>query len=273
MIFDSSQVCNMAFCEKIQLTTISTPLQKADIILIILQSGTAAISTQGEEHMLTSNSNMLVVKGEIDIMPTPECTLLCFGLNGIAPKLAAQKLTSPLFTHENNCTSARNTAQTLYNISREKTRVKTQNEQAYKLLCEIGDIKESAAQNALPGLVSEAIFHMKNHFSQLYGIEELSAELCVSKSHLVRVFSKSIGVSPGAYLTNLRLEYAKNLLIKNEHSLEIVAGLCGFSCANYFCKVFKKHVGIPPGEYRKAHGESHYKKADYFDDIEQSMFV
>ena len=81
-------------------------------------------------------------------------------------------------------------------------------------------------------------------------VEELSAQLGVSKSHLVRVFSAEMGVGPGQYLTGVRLDAAKALLARRDYPLEVVATLCGFSGANYLCKVFKKHTGQTPAAFR-----------------------
>ena len=80
-------------------------------------------------------------------------------------------------------------------------------------------------------------------------VEELAAELGVSKSHLVRVFHQTLGVTPGRYLTDTRVEAARQLLARG-HSLEVVATLCGFSGANYLCKVFKKVTGMSPAQFR-----------------------
>ena len=75
-------------------------------------------------------------------------------------------------------------------------------------------------------------------------------QLGVSKSHLVRVFSAEMGVGPGQYLTGVRLDAAKALLARRDYPLEVVATLCGFSGANYLCKVFKKHTGQTPAAFR-----------------------
>ena len=93
---------------------------------------------------------------------------------------------------------------------------------------------------------------MRQNFATLYGIDDLSERLGVSKSHLVRPFHEAMGVPPGQYLNQIRLEAAKALLAHRTDSLEMVSHLCGFSGANYFCKVFKKHTGMTPAAFRAA---------------------
>ena len=62
----------------------------------------------------------------------------------------------------------------------------------------------------------------------------------------MRVFKQEIGVPPGKYMTNVRIEAVKSLLLTDEYNLEMIAGLTGFSGANYLCRVFKREVGLSP---------------------------
>ena len=118
---------------------------------------------------------------------------------------------------------------------------------AYGLLCALGKADETA--RPLPPLVAEAVAAIRQNYMALYGVEELSEQLGVTKSHLVRTFKQEIGVSPGKYLTNVRIEAVKALLLSDEYNLEMIAGMTGFSGANYLCRVFKRRWGypLPPG--------------------------
>lgn len=118
----------------------------------------------------------------------------------------------------------------------------------FALLCELAGA--DSAEASLPPLVAEAVASIRQNYAGLYGVEELSEQLGVSKSHLVRAFHAAVGVSPGKYLTGVRIEAAKRLLLHREYSLEIVASLCGFSGANYLCRIFKKETGYTPTAWR-----------------------
>ena len=121
---------------------------------------------------------------------------------------------------------------------------------AYALLCAIDRADETA--RPLPPLVAEAVAAIRQNYMALYGVEELSEQLGVTKSHLVRVFKQEIGVPPGKYMTNVRIEAVKSLLLTDEYNLEMIAGLTGFSGANYLCRVFKREVGLSPAAWRAA---------------------
>jgi len=101
-----------------------------------------------------------------------------------------------------------------------------------------------------PALVQDAIFIIESRYAFLEGIDDLSLRLEVSKPHLIRVFSKSSGSSPGQYLIAVRLEHAKKMLRADSHvPLEIIAAACGYSNANYFAKAFKKQTGTTPSAF------------------------
>lgn len=99
-------------------------------------------------------------------------------------------------------------------------------------------------------LIGNAMELIQKNYADLYGVEELAEELAVSKCHLVRAFSAAAGISPGKYLTAIRIAAAKKLLLSKDYPVEVVATLSGFSGANYFCKVFKKATGKTPLEYK-----------------------
>ena len=106
-------------------------------------------------------------------------------------------------------------------------------------------------QTTYPELIVHALALIHKNYAELYGIEELSEELMVSKCHLIRAFSSAVGITPGKYLTAVRIAESQILLCGKDYNIEVVATLCGFSGANYFCRVFRQKTGISPLMYRK----------------------
>jgi len=102
-------------------------------------------------------------------------------------------------------------------------------------------------------LVQDAVSIIEVDYAYLYGIDDLADRLEVTKHHLIRMFTAGTVISPGKYLVNVRMHHAKIMLQSGEDTpLEIIAGACGYSCANYFSKAFKKQTGLTPLEYAKA---------------------
>jgi len=73
-----------------------------------------------------------------------------------------------------------------------------------------------------------------------------------NKDYVRRRFIAAYGVTPGQYLTNLRIENAKKLLRQRKESGDSIAdigAMCGYYDGHYFSKIFKKQVGVEPREY------------------------
>ena len=110
-------------------------------------------------------------------------------------------------------------------------------------------------EDSFSDIVIKARNLIKTKFADINGISDIAEELCVSQSHLSRIFSAETKQSLINYLTLVRLGEAINMLGGTEESVEEIAKKCGFSCGNYFCKVFRKHMHISPSEYRSRNRE------------------
>lgn len=197
--------------------------------------------------------HLILSRAPLSLVPESVCHLLCVQLTGQA---ASQFLTGlrelPFLAKGGSCPAA---AELMGRLAEEKSsHSRARSQLAYALLCELSDADSAAP--ALPPLVQAAIEDIRANYAGLYGVEELSERLGVSKSHLVRTFTAAIGVPPGRYLTTVRIEAAQRLLLHREYTLDVVASLCGFSGANYLCRVFKKETGQSPAQWRAMAGHA-----------------
>ena len=82
-------------------------------------------------------------------------------------------------------------------------------------------------------------------------LDDLSLQLHISKSNIIRIFKKSFGITPYEYLLEKKIEAAKLLLSGTRLSVaEIAERLC-ISDAHYFSTLFYRRVGMRPREYRR----------------------
>lgn len=93
--------------------------------------------------------------------------------------------------------------------------------------------------------------YINRSYSQNLNIGQISRQFSCSPSHISHMFKKTTGKSFREYLTEIRLNAAKSLLINSHLSVTEIAYSVGFTDSNYFSNVFKNHVGISPREYRK----------------------
>lgn len=83
-------------------------------------------------------------------------------------------------------------------------------------------------------------------------VNQIANRLNVSLAHLSRAFKADMGTGLKDYLLREKLNRVKFLLIQNQRLLvKDVAIIFGFCTCDYFIKVFRNHVGISPGRYRK----------------------
>lgn len=263
MLFDWNVVAAPSSVQDLQLSAPLT-LSGEGLWVCLVSSGkcTASVpgagpSPAGAALILPPQSvpagHLILSRAPLSLVPESVCHLLCVQLTGQAAEQFLAGLSEmPFLARGETCPAA---AELMGRLAEERDaseRVRSQ--LAFALLCELSDADSAAP--ALPPLVAAAIEDIRRNYAGLYGVEELSERLGVSKSHLVRAFTAALGVSPGRYLTSVRIEAAMRLLLHREYTLDVIASLCGFSGANYLCRVFKKTTGRSPTQWRAMAGRS-----------------
>ncbi|WP_068777065.1 response regulator [Paenibacillus sp. FJAT-26967] len=89
--------------------------------------------------------------------------------------------------------------------------------------------------------------HYKNNELK---VEEVSNHLYINSRYLRKIFKNELGLSVNDYITEVRMQKAKDLLSSgNNIRLSDISEMVGYSDPGYFSKTFKKHVGLSPSEY------------------------
>lgn len=88
-------------------------------------------------------------------------------------------------------------------------------------------------------------------FRKNYSIEELAGECGYNESYFIKAFKKETGKTPHAYISDMKIEKAKQLLLNSDASLTQISHECGFGAYINFYKAFIKRVGMPPLEWKK----------------------
>jgi two-component system response regulator YesN len=109
----------------------------------------------------------------------------------------------------------------------------------------------SRRQHTYKQIVEDAISYAKSHFHESdLSIAKLCAQLHISAGYFSGLFKKEIKMTFGAYLLQLRMESAKELLRTTELKAFEIADKVGFADPNYFSLTFKKYAGVSAKEYR-----------------------
>ena len=100
-------------------------------------------------------------------------------------------------------------------------------------------------------LVKKAILYLDEHAESHVSRWKLAEAINVSEDYLTRIFHREMGLSLWDYLIRLRVFNAADLILQTNESIQEVAYRSGFQEHAYFCRVFKKIYGVPPGQLRK----------------------
>lgn len=94
--------------------------------------------------------------------------------------------------------------------------------------------------------------YLREHYSEKLTLERIARDNCISVSKLKRVFREEADTSVIAWLTELRIKEAKQLIRRGRMNFSQIALLTGFDTVHYFSAVFKKHTGLTPTEYARS---------------------
>lgn len=96
--------------------------------------------------------------------------------------------------------------------------------------------------------------HIVGHFREQLTIEDIAAAVHLNRTYAATIFSRSLGTTPGRYLTRCRVTEAQRLLITTDRPMLDIAHASGFSSQSSFYDQFTRLCGCSPGAYRRRHG-------------------
>lgn len=103
----------------------------------------------------------------------------------------------------------------------------------------------------LPGELKNLMNYVHEHYAEKISLGTLSSISFYSQTYIIKLFKRYTNFTPAEYITQYRLEKAKEKLRKGSDGNLHVALCCGFHSETYFIRAFKKLYGITPCAYRK----------------------
>lgn len=101
-------------------------------------------------------------------------------------------------------------------------------------------------------IIQRAVTYINANFATNISLDDVSREVDVTPYYFSRLFKEEMGLNFIEYVTNLRMEKAKELLSSsNVLSMKEICREAGYTDPNYFSRMFKKHEGFSPTEYRE----------------------
>ncbi|MDE6435751.1 MAG: AraC family transcriptional regulator [Lachnospiraceae bacterium] len=100
-------------------------------------------------------------------------------------------------------------------------------------------------------LLLEIARYMQTHYKEKLSLKELGQVFHMSPKYFSTFFQKHFSRNLTEYLTSIRIECAKKMLVESDAAIELISQQAGFSSSSYFIRMFHKSLGLTPGQYRK----------------------
>lgn len=145
-------------------------------------------------------------------------------------------------------------AEKIYNSWQKQTGGYSALSNLYALLAKTVFVQEAYVSTREKRLLEPVLAYLQEHLCDPeLPIGQLSALAGVSDVYLRRLFKKQFDAAPAAFVIRQRMNLAKRLLESEGLSMAEIALQVGYRDPLYFSRLFKKHTGLSPSEYRKQH--------------------
>lgn len=118
------------------------------------------------------------------------------------------------------------------------------------LVCAIRASEEAERTRIRHNATTAVVTYLQQHYAQPLSLEQLSRNFGYTPQYLSSLFHKDTGMTIRVFLQRLRVEEACRLASNRALSLNQIAQAVGYSDLKHFSKVFRRHKGISPKEYR-----------------------
>lgn len=256
----------------------SKPLHARRTSIGFIQSGSGCLFLNGKRYPLQAGSFFF-------LQPSMKIQLMCDSINSMRLHLLHYRDVQLAFT-EDGCEAAPSPA-SLFDEAQpvrlsspaviDSLLMKLQ--QSFKEQGLVGDMKKQSifyelllhlhSQQKLPNLtvnesVQQTIAYMEEQYAKTIQMSELPQLAGMTPSSYCRAFKKITGMTPGHYLTRLRMVRAKELMGEQGAALRDIAISVGFQDELYFSRVFKKSEGVSPSVYLKRSDKKIAVVSSYF---------
>ncbi len=131
----------------------------------------------------------------------------------------------------------------------EKTLVFSDFRDKTRLLIE--KIKNLESNTKFSPVVQNSIDFIMNNYKEPILLNDIAAYVNASPTYLSKLFKREVGENVTTYVKNVKINYAKQLLLNDSLNIVDIAKKLGFDSASYFTAIFQKHENCSPSDFRK----------------------
>src|SRR5205823_7610741 len=119
------------------------------------------------------------------------------------------------------------------------------------LVCSGGKLRCPSGRNLMNSAIERAIHCIWNRYSEPLSLNDIAQSAILSRFHFSRLFKDATGVSPGRYLSAVRIYQAKRMLATTPMKVTEISFAVGFDSLGSFTNHFTESVGISPSRFRR----------------------
>lgn len=111
------------------------------------------------------------------------------------------------------------------------------------------------AESPIHGEITQALGWFERHWREPISMDEYAVRNRMTPYWFRQKFKAFTGTTPTQYIISLRIANAMNLMENTDYNIEQIAEAVGYDNPSYFRRLFRKHTGVSPSEYKKRHKE------------------
>ena len=119
------------------------------------------------------------------------------------------------------------------------------------VLADAARAERAESERATNRHVKNACDYISKNFTKDITVKSIADHLHITENHLIKLFRKELKQTPNRYILELRLIYARYLLLHSDESVQKIAYSCGFNTPSYFSKRFEERFGVLPNRMMK----------------------
>jgi len=109
--------------------------------------------------------------------------------------------------------------------------------------------------------LNEILAYLQDYSAMRHTLESISEKWNINPNTVCNLFAKHLNTTFIAYLTELRMKHAEEMLLATDKSVKEIAYVCGYNDYFYFCRVFRERNNCAPTRFRAINEEKHVKAA------------
>lgn len=121
---------------------------------------------------------------------------------------------------------------------------------SYRMICNYLDMIFRSGEESHTSLIQSVLVYIQEHYREEIVLEDVAEHVFLSKSYLCALFRENMNMTIHEYLTRVRVEKSIELMKNREWNIGEIGRQCGFASQSHYTRVFRKLIGVTPGQYR-----------------------